>query len=322
MMYYKTGMNYIDKLDKFDIDSLPDLDAVVMGALELFAETELPQIDTNRFQRPLVVGSGNAETTGRILFTEQDAVFASESTYQSKLDSIKAIDGVVIISASGSKHATSIATAARAAELPVLLITNTANSPAEAELDPDNSKVAVFPKNREPYTYNTSTYLGMILAKTGEDPETIINFIQSKLSEINYDQFSEHNKYVLITPPRFAEIVPMLDVKFTELFGRRVARDIKTSEYMMHATTVVPADELFVSFGSENTIWGESSQRLNIPLPDNSDYGTMMAVGYYVIGQIQKRQPDYFKRSIVNYTQQISNKFEMDIQPIVPVSDI
>ncbi|MCL4357545.1 hypothetical protein M1512_01455, partial [Patescibacteria group bacterium] len=37
--------------------------------------------------------------------------------------------------------------------------------------------VHVFPKNRETYTYNTSTYMSMILSYTRENPSQIKRFI-------------------------------------------------------------------------------------------------------------------------------------------------
>ncbi|MGH7240192.1 MAG: hypothetical protein ACREHG_09055, partial [Candidatus Saccharimonadales bacterium] len=144
----------IELLGNFDIDSLPDLDTVVLGALEMLAEQMVSRIDTDEFKRPLVVGSGNAEATGRIIFAETDAVFASESTVDNKLKNVKDIDEVVIISASGGKHAPIIARKAQAASKHVTLITNTPNSPADRALDKSDITVHVFPKNREPYTYN------------------------------------------------------------------------------------------------------------------------------------------------------------------------
>lgn len=109
----------------------------------------------------------------------------------------------------------------------------------------------------------------------------------------------------------------MLEVKFIELFGREIARDVETSEYMKHAVTVVPSNELFVSFGEENIMWGDPGRRLHIPLPENADYGAMMAIGYYVIGQIQKKHPPYFKKNIVAYTEEASRIFGGAIHPIV-----
>ena len=93
----------------------------------------------------------------------------------------------------------------------------------------------------------------------------------------------------------------MLQTKFIELFGRRFPRDVFTKEYAeMHATDVVSTPgELFVSFGYENKKLGE--ERLTIPLPKNSDYGTIMAIGYYLIGRIQEQKPPYFKENVVNW---------------------
>jgi len=99
----------INTLNTFTIDNIPNLDVAVIGALDLFSATALPKININAYQKPLIVGSGNAEATGRIMFRNNDAVFASESDYESKLENISTIDGVVIISASGGKHAPIIA---------------------------------------------------------------------------------------------------------------------------------------------------------------------------------------------------------------------
>ena len=109
----------------------------------------------------------------------------------------------------------------------------------------------------------------------------------------------------------------MLKVKFIELFGRMIARDVETSEYMRHATTIVPADELFISFGLKNETWGSPENRLNIPLPEISGYVAMMAIGYYIIGQIQKKHSPYFKENIADYVKKASNFFGTVINPIV-----
>ena len=109
----------------------------------------------------------------------------------------------------------------------------------------------------------------------------------------------------------------MLQVKFIELFGRNIARDVETSEYVQHATTIAPSNELFISFGYENNTWGMPNNRLNIPLPKNANYAAMMAIGYYTIAQIQKQHPPYFKEHIEVYTKEISLIFGHTISPIV-----
>jgi hypothetical protein len=287
-----------------------DLDKCVINALELFSKTDLPKLDFN-FKRPLVVGSGNAAATGRIIFEKTDAVFADESNFEIKLKSVPEIDVVVLISASGGKHAPIIAKKTKKYRKKVILLTNNENALASKYSD----ETHVFPKNTEPYTYNTSTYMGMILASTKEGPINMLNFIRKKIDKLKLPDFSAYRGYFLIVPGEFEGIKRMLQVKFIELFGRRIARDIETFEYMKHAVTVVPSNELFISFGKENKTFGKN--RLFIPLPNEADYATMMAVSYYIIGKIQKSYPPWFKDNIEEYCRKASKLFKQDIGPIV-----
>lgn len=311
----------IEILKTFTMENIPNLDVVVMGALELLSQQHLTKIDTSCFLRPLVVGSGNGEQTGRIMFEKSDAVFASESNFEEKLASIPAIDGVVLISASGEKHAPIIVRAAHESGKKVMLITNTPNSSASRELKKDEGDSEfVFPKNREPYTYNTSTYMGMILGATGENPTEIKRFIDDYTSKLEYPDFLNYDKYYLMLPARFSGSIGMLQNKFVELFGRRIARDIETIEFArLHATTVVPSNELFISFGEKNETWGDPENRFFVPLPENCDYAAMMAIGYFVVGQIQKAYPHYFKDNIQAYCDKVSQLSGNNIRPIVEV---
>lgn len=306
----------IEILNNFDIGSLPDLDTVVFGALELLADADLPKIDLSSMKHPLVTGSGNAIATGQIIFGDSDTLFATESDFEEKLKSIQGIDEVVVMSASGGKHAPIIAKKARQYNKHVTLITNTKDSPAAQALIGDLTEY-VFPKNREPYTYNTSTYMSWLVGYTGEDTVKIRRFIEQVLCSMELPDFANFSKFYLITPPRFGGINRLLQVKFIELFGRNLARDIETSENVRHATTVAPSDELFISFGDTNKNWGKPENRLDIPLPDNAGYVAMMAVGYWLVAQIQKAQPQYFKDNIDDYCRFISGIFNEDIKPIV-----
>jgi len=308
----------ITTLENFGLNNIPNLDVAVLGALELFQQKPLPQIDISTYKHPLIVGSGNAEATGRIIFEKIDAIFASESNFETKLKNIPAIDGVVIISASGEKHAPIIAKAARDMDKPVTLITNSSNSSTNKEfISGQNYNEYVFPKNREPYTYNTSTYMGMVLGATNEDPAEIERFIRESIDNLQFPDFSKYDKYFLIVPSKFSGIIRMLQVKFIELFGRNIARDVETSEYVVHATTVAPSNELFISFGEQNDKWGNPENRLFVPLPENADYVAMMAIGYYMVAQIQKAYPHYFKDNIADYTEKVSKIFGQTIFPIV-----
>lgn len=296
-------------MQSFDIKTIPELDTCVLGALELFNSEKIPKIDIN-YKRPLVVGSGNAEATAKIIFSDKDAVFASESDFENKLRAIKEIDGVVIVSASGGKHAPIIAEVSKRYKKNVTLITNTKSSEASKYSD----KEYVFPKQKEPYTYNTSTYLGMILGHTKESAKKIYEYLE-KLDSINFEETKKFNKYYIILPPKFSEFKRMIQVKFIELFGRQIARDVETSEYVKHATTVIPADEMFIVFGNDKIVYGKN--QINISLPKDADYGTMLAVGYYTMGKIQRNQYPWFKENIDDYTKRASKLFNSTIKPIV-----
>ncbi len=310
--------SHIETLKNFDINSIPDLDVVVLAALELFQQKPLSKLELDAYKLPLVVGSGNAVAAGQIIFRDTNALYASESDVEEKLKFIKDIDEVVLLSASGGKHAPIIARTAQKYGKHVTLITNTPDSPASKVFaKPEDLAQYIYPKNREPYTYNASTYMGMILSETGEDPAEIEKYLLDSTDKLNWPEFGSYNKYYLIIPPQFSGIIRMLHVKFIELFGRNIARDIETSENVRHATTVAPSDELFISFGEENTTWGKPENRFYVPLPENAGYGAMMAVGYYTISQIQKSQPQYFKENIATYTEMVSKIFNEEIKPIV-----
>lgn len=305
-------------LNHFTIDTLPDLDIAVLGALELCIEEELPKFDFSSCKRPLIVGSGNAEATGKILGKDMDAVFASESNYEEKLINIHDIDTVILLSASGEKHAPIIAKKAKELGKNIIFITNTKDSSASKELrKEEGDKEYVLPKNREPYTYNTSTYMSIMLASTGESPKDIYAFIQEKIAGMDFSQCGEYDRFYIIVPSEFSEIIRMLNVKFIELFGRTVARDIETKDYVAHATTVVASNELFISFGEENALWGKEENRLYIPLPENAGYVAMMAIGYYVVAQIQKRRAPLFKENLVAYMEEVSKIFGHELKAIV-----
>ncbi len=294
---------------KFNKNQIIDLDKCVLDALDMFERTRLPKLQLHGFKRPLVVGSGNAAVTGKILFEGSDAVFADEGNYLSKIDSIGNIDGCILISASGGKHAPIIAKEVSKRSLPVILLTNNENAPARQYSD----KVHVFPKNPEPYTYNTSTYLGMILAKTKENPRKIRNSVLKMKYPSN---LRDYDAFYIIVPEEFDLIREMFQTKFDELFGPMVSGRVFTPEQTKHAKTVVPSEkELFISFGYENKLFGKN--RFNIALPKDAGFAAIMAIGYFIIGQVQKQHPQYYKENIYEYTKEASKIFGTEIKPIV-----
>ena len=306
----------LEILNTFTEDTLPDLDTVVLGALEFLDDAELPVLNIGGFKKMLVVGSEGALAAGRTLFNEPNVIFRNESTYATALTLEKDIDAVVVVSASGGKHAIEVTKAAVAKDIPVLLLTNTENSAASAFLDP--SSVTVFPKNREPYTYNTSTYMSMFLADSKEDPETIKAFIEENVTPKIPTALSSYEAFFLIVPAQFDAMREMFKAKFDEMFGPELIGRVFTVEQAKHAKTVIASDsECFISFGEANEVFGKESNRLTIPLPPNAGPAAMMAVGYYVIGQIQKQFPPYYKDNIKRYVAETSQVFGQTINVIV-----
>lgn len=307
---------YTDRLDTFTLKELPDLDIAALGALELFREAALPSIDIHRFVRPIVIGSGNAAVTGQILFAGIDAVFADESGYKKRLETIGGIDGAFVISASGSKHAGGIVSHLSSKGIPTVLFTNNPHAPAK-ELLPHGSTYT-FPKNREPYTYNTSTYMGMLLSCTHEDPSKILSYIGTEFVPQIPDGLSAYTAFYFIIPERFAIMAEMFETKFNELFGPMVPFRVFTNEQTKHAKTVIPLEtELFVSFGEDHPYYGRKGGRLFIEVPDWMEAAGFMALVYTFIGNIQKQLPPYYKEHIVEYTKEVSLVFGSAIDPIV-----
>ncbi|OGH90483.1 MAG: hypothetical protein A2479_04025 [Candidatus Magasanikbacteria bacterium RIFOXYC2_FULL_39_8] len=306
----------LEILQTFGLDTLPNLDVVVLGALELFDKTGIPTLDLGDYKIPLVLGSGNAAVTGRILFDDKNAIFADESTYKRKLENIKGIDGAILLSASGSKHAIALSQDLLSHGIETRLLTNNQEAPAKKYINDDN--FFVFPKNREPYTYNTSTYMGMILGKTKENPKNIKKFITDEVDPIIPKNLADYDAFYVLIPERFDAFREMLATKFDELFQPKVSGRVFTPEQSKHAKSVVKYDkELFISFGYDNTQFGLPKNRLNIPLPVDVDYGTLMAVSYYVMGNMQKQHEPYFKNGIEDYVKKAGEAFGITLGVIV-----
>jgi hypothetical protein len=278
-----------------------NLDKAVINALDLFITNKPPKLDLSKYSLPFVVGSGNAYNTGMILFSGKAAVFADESNFKSLIESYRPtiekglISQAIIISASGEKDSIWEIELAKKYGLRTTLLTCSPKSSAAKISD----EVLIYRKVAEPYTYNTSTYLGMILSATQEDPEVI----KSILDKIDLpEDFASHESFAFVLPDRFANICPMLDIKKSELFGPFVSLRAFPQGHARHAKFVIPTDkELVISINSENNYFGNSEHRWHIDLPENSSFGMILCLTYYIIGKIQKNKPAYFKENIANY---------------------
>lgn len=309
-----TDFKYLKAMQNITEDNLPNLKQVVLGALELFEKNKVSNLKFPNYKKPIVVGSGNAKITSRILYNKSEVIFSDENDFE-QLINIKGIDGVVIFSASGSKHAPILAKIAKKKKIDITLITCTKNSPAQKIVGDKNTIITL--KNPEPYTYNTSTYLGWILSNSKEDPKKIKDFILNEIEPKLPKNLGIYNAFLILTQNKFEFINELFTTKFIELFGRQISRDVKTFEEVKHAITVVQRkDELCIKFGSGDVYF--SSDIINFKIPKWAGPATMMAIGYYVIGEIQIQKFPFFKLEINKYIKYLNkSNFGKDLNVIV-----
>lgn len=308
------------------MDEILNLDQIVIKTLDFFIENPPPSFDTSSYDFPFVVGSGNAYNTGLILFSEKSAVFADESNFKKIIASYKgAIDNkmikhCVVISASGGKDSVWEIELAKENGLETTLLTTKAESDAAKIAD----KLFVFKSIAEPYTYNTSTYMGMIMAATHENPI----MIKEAISSLKFpDNFENYSSFAFILPDKFMPVCPMLEIKKSELFGPKLSLRAFSQGHARHAKFVIrDQGELVISLGQKNEYFGDPQSRWDIELTDDVNFSYIMAVTYYIVGKIQASKTPYFKDNVKNYVTDYGPKaYGPDTKPfdlIVPGTEL
>lgn len=287
-----------------------ELDENVVASLNFFQDIKFPKIKIDSKQNMVVIGSGNALAVGRILFRDYDVEYADEGNYLRKLNKVK--KGICyVISASGGKHAPAICRMAKGKGFKVILITNNDQGLANKYAD----ETLMFKKIEEPYTYNFSTYMGMILSQTGESPKKILESVKSLEKKIPKN-LGKYKYFYFILPSKFDFIKEMFRTKFDELFGPKLGVRLYTLQQTKHAKTIVSDDkELFISMGDKNNIFGKN--RWNVDLHDKIECGEFIALMYFIIGRIQKANKPYFKENIEKYVKESSKIFNQNIEAFV-----
>ena len=290
------------------------LSQVVIDALQLHSSYQLPELNLGHPAKRIVIASGNALPTGRIIFRDEPVLFADEGQYTSVLDNHSEVRDAVVISASGGKHAPIILRDLLSRNIVSYLLTCQGESEAANVLKERNleHRIRVTKSNPEPITYNTSTYLGMILAKTREDPVAMkqdLSFVDRTLPS----NLEAPPAFYLMVPPEFDLVREMFVTKFDELFGPMKVGRCYTTEQTRHAKTVVYSpDEMFISFGFDNRIFGNPALRWNIPLRKNIGFAAIIAMGYYAIGKIQEANLPYFHQNAAGYAAFQKRLFDRD----------
>lgn len=281
--------------------TIPTLDTVVLNTLDFFVIAPPPTLDLSALFLPFVVGSGNALNTGKILFSKQAAIFADESNFREVVASYEPviakglISDAFVISASGEKDSVWELELAKKMKLKTTLLTCKPTSTGAKLAD----TVYTYKSIAEPYTYNTSTYLGMILSSTGEKAAEIKAFIEGIKIFPTFDQYTS---YAFVLPDAYLSVGPMVEIKGDELFGPHVMIRAFPQGHARHAKFVHPWEkELVITLGSENKFFGDPAHRWDISLPSSASFGTVIALTYYLCGIIQKAKPDYFIQHIEQF---------------------
>lgn len=281
--------------------ALPNLDDSVLAALTLFAKELPPKLEVNKLPFVIVVGSGNAYNAGKVIFSGQTALFANESDLQEIANQYhdllkkKIIKEALVISASGEKDSVWEIRFLKKLGLKTSLLTCSPNSSAAHLAD----HLYCYHKLAEPYTYNVSTYLGMILSTTNEKAKSIKNFIKT----LKFPELKKYRAYAFILPDKYAAITQMINIKGHELFGPHLSLRAFTHGEARHAKFVnIWEHELIISLG-ENKYFGHPSHRWSIKLPLKAGAGLIMAISYYIIGKIQALKPPYYKKNIAQFCQ-------------------
>lgn len=285
-----------------------NLDQAVIDALNFFIKNKIIKLGYKNKGFTFVVGSGNAFYTGKLLFSKDTVIFANENNYKTLVKNYtplikkKLIKDAIIISASGEKDSIWQVKLSKKLGLKTTLFTCSQNSSAVKLAD----RSFFFKKIDEPYTYNVSTYLGMILAQTNENPKEILNFI--KTLKFPKD-FSAHQSFSFVLPDKYASVAPMLEIKARELFGSKLNLKAYGINEANHAKYVIPCQkELVITIDEDNKYFGHPDHRWDIKVGKKGQEALILCLSYYIIGKIQEAKPGYFKKNIENYCKNIEPK--------------
>lgn len=279
---------------------ITNLNLTVNEALDYFIKNPVKQFKLNKSQLTLAVGSVNAKNTAKMLLENQPNILADESNlkdvlkiYQNLIKK-KIIDQALLVSASGEKDAVWEIKALKKMGLKTTLLT--CNSQASTIKLAD--KYHVFSKISEPYSYNFSTYLSMLLSFYQESPRKIKKFLEKLSIPKNFKKFKY---FTFILDDKYKAIAEMIKVKDDEMFAAKSSLRAFSYGQARHAKFIYQdKDEMVISFG-KNPFFGHLKNRWEINMPKNHNFAFVFSLAYYLVGIIQEQKPDYFKKSLKDY---------------------
>jgi len=279
------------------------LSEVVIDALQFHAGSTSPSLNLNQNESLFVFGSGNALPTGKVIFANYPAIFSDETNFKETIRKFPNTKKCVVVSASGEKHAPIMIDFLLNKSYDVHLITCSRRS-SSADITP-RKNVFFCDFIDEPYTYNVSTYIGMMRFVDNMNLLSLSNYLSSEIAQFaNYLEKSK--SYYFILPDQMSAIAQMVVTKLDEIFGSTLCGRCYTLSQTVHAKTVISnTDELFISLGLNNNVIG--TNKLNIPMKDYWSYIGFVSVAYYIVGCIQKFKGQKFFEYIESYKNQHEN---------------
>ncbi len=279
---------------------LPYLNQTVISALDFFSKQAPKKLKLKATKLSLAVGSVNALNTAKLLFANQPTIFADESNLKEILKIYQAlikkriIEQAIIISASGEKEAVWEIKAIKKHNLNTHLLTCNPQASASKLA----AKTTIFKKITEPYSYNFSSYLSLLLAAYPDKPKKIKKFLENL--EVP-KKFKTFKYFTFILPDKYRPIADMIKVKDDELFAAKSSLRAFSEGQARHAKFIYQAkQEMVISFG-ENKYFGWPANRWEIKLNKNESYAFILSLSYYLVGLIQQQRPDYFKKNLADY---------------------
>lgn len=285
--------------------NLPNLNQTVIKALNYFKKGKTKELKkelkiVNNKDLILAVGSVNALSTAKMLLADRPAIYADESNLKTilkihqNLIRKKIIKQAIIISASGEKDAIWEIKEIKKYKLKTHLLTCNLQAGAAKLAD----KTSYFSKISEPYSYNFSTYLSMLLSTYPEDLNKLIKYLNNLKKPKN---FNDYKFFSFILPDKYRVIADMIKVKDDEMFAAKSTIRAFSFGQARHAKFIYQdKHELVISFG-KNRYFGWPKNRWEISINKSMNYVSILALSYYLVGLIQEQKPDYFKKSLADY---------------------
>lgn len=281
-------------------NKIENLDETVIKALNYFIKERPKKLNFKRSQLKLVIGSVNAYNTAKLIFADFPVIFADETNLIKTLENFKTIinkkiiDEAIVISASGEKDAIWEIKACKDLKIKTTLLTCNLKASSIKLAD----KAIVFNKIAEPYSYNFSTYISMLLAYFQEDPKQIKNYLLNLKTPKNFKNYSY---YSFILPNKWRAVADMIKVKDDEMFAAKSKIRAFSEGQARHAKFIYQdKNELVISF-AKNKYFGKKENRWEINTGNKKEAAFALSLAYFIVGLIQKNKTDYFKKSLKDY---------------------